>query len=208
MHIGCNTIEEEFENRSKSSTLKLYENSNYAYKFPHFLGYSDEKGTYSIQDTNLILTRKELNIYPEKEFSSSWWHENPGKLKFSFDNLNREKIDVDFRIKENSEKYSTISGELEITYAELEDNGMISSNGQVTNLIIEYKDETYKIDSMNMENGRRPTHFDITLNEFKNNQYAILRRNYVIKNNAILMNDINVKNLGTRNRYLLKKKIR
>jgi len=207
MLIGCTSIDQEFENKSKSCTLKLYETQKYTYRFPHFFGHTLESGTYTILGTNLILTREEKNNYPESDFTTTWLYENPNKLKFRFNNINREKVDVEFLINESSKKFNSVFGELEITYEELENKQLIPNGGQVTNLNVYFNDKNYVIDSMDIDINRRPTHFDITLNEFKNERYAFLRRSYEIEENRILMNDINIKNVGSKNRYLLKKEI-
>ena len=174
MLIRCTGIDQEFENKSKSCTLKLYENQKYSYRFPAFLGHTLENGTYTILGTNLILTREEKNNYPESDFTTTWLYENPNKLKFRFNNINREKVDVELLINESTKKFNSVSGELDITYEELENKQLIPNGGQVTNLKVYFNDKNYVIDSMDVDINRRPTHFDITLNEFKNEKSAFL----------------------------------
>lgn len=204
--FGCESPEFEFENESKSCILKLFQNNKYSFSYPLFLkGTKKEKGTFERDGDKLILTRKVNNDLPNVDVGYICSEDNPEKLIMNFKNLDGQIIDLKFNINNSSNIFTSESGKINLSYNELEELEILEKNGRVENIIFQFDGIEYAFDLKEFKNSRKPNRLDFKLNEFKGKETALLNRKYLIQNDSILMNDISVKSIGTKNRYLIKK---
>jgi len=187
--------------------LTINSDSTYEYKYPNFLNSKSENGTYKLYRDSIVLLRKHYPKIESIDLGYTCWKDNPDTLILNFKNLYRETIQVTVSINNSLKKYNTNSeGQIEIIYSELENQNVISVNDKISEFNISYNNKEYLMNMEFYKNSRKPDRLDFTLNQFIEEDYAILKRKYQINGDTIFINDISRKVIGMDNKLIMKEK--
>ena len=74
---------------------------------------------------------------------------------------------------------------------------IIKDGDKIREFKITYDNKVFIPDMKPYKDSRKPDRIDFTLNQFIGEQFAILKRQYLIKNDTIFVNDISRKLIGS-----------
>ncbi|WP_055442498.1 hypothetical protein [Lacinutrix himadriensis] len=198
----------EYLNESDTCELNLYDDLTYKFKYPTFFGTEMEKGNYEIRNNKITLSRKSYKKIDSVDigYSYSWdGTDKPDSLYLNFKNLNKEVIKAEITFNNSLKKFeSNNPGEIILSYNELENLGIISSNEVINDYTIYFNNNIYSPDMSSYLDSRRPKRIDFKLNQFVDKDYAILKRVYQLENDTIFINDISRKSIGKQNKLVKK----
>ncbi|MFD2908970.1 hypothetical protein ACFSX9_09495 [Flavobacterium ardleyense] len=183
--------------------LTLNSDSTYSYAYPAVVNANTENGIYHLYKDSIVLVRKHYPKIPSIDLGYICSVDNPDTLVMNFTNLYKEKIQVEFSINNNEKRYKTnASGQMQIRYSDLEKQKVIASNEKIFEFKIFYKNKQYVMAMDDYKNSIKPNQLDFALNQFLGEEFAVLKRNYAIIHDTIIVNDISRKLLGANNRIV------
>lgn len=187
-----------FSNQSGSCKLNLYADTTYSFTYPNFLNKKTESGIYKIYNDSIILLRKSFDKIDNVDISYTCFQDNPDTLLLTFKNLYRNTISVKVSLNNMDKVFETDSlGQIHISYAELEKTNIIKDGEKIREFKITYDNKVFIPDMQPYKDSRKPDRLDFTLNQFAGEQFATLKRKYLIKNDTIFVNDISRKVIGS-----------
>ena len=197
LFCGCK-IKSTFSNQSETCKLNLYTDTTYSFTYPNFFNSKNEKGRYKINNDSIVLLLKSFNKIDSIDISYTCWQDNPDTLLLTFKNLYKISINVKVTINSTNKEFKTNSlGQIYISYAELEQMKIIKDGDKIREFKITYDNKVFIPDMKPYKDSRKPDRIDFTLNQFIGEQFAILKRQYLIKNDTIFVNDISRKLIGS-----------
>ena len=107
-------------------------------------------------------------------------------------------ITVKVTFNNTDKEFDTDSlGQIHISYAELEKMKIVNDGEKIREFKIAYDNKVFIPDMQPYRDSRKPDRLDFTLNQFIGDQFATLKRKYLIKNDTIFINDISRKVIGS-----------
>ena len=186
-----------FSNQSGSCKLNLFADTTYSFTYPNFLNKKTESGTYKIYNDSIVLFRKSFDKIDSVDISYTCFQDNPDSLLLTFKNLYRNTISVKVSLNNTDKVFETDHlGQIHISYAELEKMNIIKDGEKIREFKISYDNKVFIPDMQPYKDSRKPDRLDFTLNQFVGEQFATLKRKYLIKNDTIFVNDISRKVIG------------
>jgi len=187
-----------FSNQSGSCKLNLYTDSTYSFTYPNLFNKKTENGKYKIYNDSIVLLRKSFDKIDSVDISYTCWQDNPDTLLMTFKNLYHNKISVKVNLNNTDKVFETDSlGEIHILYSELVKMNILKSGEKIREYKITYDNKVFIPDTQPYKDSRKPDRLDFTLNQFVGEEFATLKRKYLIKNDTINVNDISRKLIGS-----------
>ncbi len=194
---GCK-VKSTFSNQSGSCKLNLYADTTYSFTYPNFFNTKTESGTSKIYNDSIVLLQKSFDKIDSVDISYTCWQDNPDTLLLTFKNLYKNIIRVNVTLNNTDKEFETDSlGNIHISYIELEKMNIIKNGEKIREYKITYGNKVFYRDMQPYKDSRKPDRIDFKLNQFVGEEFAILKRKYLIKNDTIYVNDISRKLIGS-----------
>jgi len=187
-----------FENIKGTCKLYLYSDSTYKFTFPTFFEKKTEAGKFKLMNNNLTLIRKKLNDIDSVDISYTCWKDNPDSLLITFSDLYKNAINPKLFINYSKTYFTTDTfGHIELSYKDLERKSIIEPNEKIKSFRMVYNGKNYLQNMFYYKDSRKPDRLDFRLNQFIGEKYAMLKREYLMRNDTIYLNDMERKSIGS-----------
>ena len=187
-----------FANQCGSCQLNLLTHRTYKFTYPNFFNNKTENGTYKIYNDSIVLSRKSFDKIDSIDIGYTCWQDNPDTLLLTFKNLYNEKIAVKVNLNNTDKVFETDSlGEIYIFYSELGKMNILKTGEKIRKFKITYDNKVFIPDMQPYKDSRKPDHLDFKLNQFVGEQFATLKRKYLLKDDTIFVTDISRKLIGS-----------